>query len=53
MQSVGEMLKSHPELQKVFSEHRDGAWFHPEIIPFDAVIDWVQELQKLLKSLQQ
>ncbi|MBQ7207073.1 MAG: hypothetical protein IJS01_04675 [Lentisphaeria bacterium] len=49
------MLKSHPELQKVFSEHRDSdwAWIHPEIIPFDGVIDWVKELQKLLTSLQQ
>ena len=51
---VGDMLKSQPELQKIFSGHRDGddAWSYPEIIPFDSVIDWLKKLQDLLKRLQ-
>ena len=51
---VENLLNSHPTLRAVFPEHKEGewAWCHPEIIPFDAVIDWLKELQKILISLQ-
>ena len=54
VQSVGDVLSSHPELQNVFSGRRDGdnAWCSPELIPFDSVVDWLKNLQGLLKRLQ-
>ena len=51
---VENLLNSHPTLRAMFPEHKEGewAWGHPEIIPFDSVIDWLKELQKILISLQ-
>ena len=49
-----ELMNAKPTLRAIFSGHKEGYWFwsHPEIIPFDGVIDWLKELQKTLISLQ-
>ena len=51
---ITELLNAKPTLREIFSGHKEGDWFwsHPEIIPFDGVIDWLKELQKTLISLQ-
>ena len=53
-QIVSDLMNAHPELRAVFPEHKEGdwAWGSPGIIPFDSVIDWLKELQKILISLQ-
>lgn len=50
---ITDLMNAKPALRAIFSEHKDGEsfWSHSEIIPFDEVIDWLKELQELLKSL--
>ena len=52
---ITELLNAKPTLREIFSGHKEGDWFwsHPEIIPFDGVIDWLKNLQKVLIALQQ
>ena len=47
-------MDAYPELKKVFTEHKAGefGWWRKEIIPFDGIIDWLKNLQSLLKSLK-
>ena len=51
---MADVMNNHPDLRADFPEHKAGEyhWIHPEIIPFDSVIDWLKELQELLKRLQ-
>ena len=51
---LADLMKKYPALLEMFPEHKNGEyyWSHSEIIPFDSVINWVKELQKLLISLQ-
>ena len=50
-----DLMNAKPTLRAIFPEHKEGLfyWSHPEIIPFDGVIDWVKNLQKVLIALQQ
>ena len=50
-----ELMNAKPALRAIFPEHKEGLfyWTHPEIIPFDGVIDWVKDLQRVLIALQQ
>ena len=53
---LADLMKKYPALSAMFPKQKTGnwswAWSSSEIIPFDSVIDWVKELQKLLISLQ-
>ena len=53
--NISDAMSAYPELQKEFPIVIRGDkrfWYHKEIIPFDGIIDWLKDLQKLLKSLQ-
>ena len=52
-QILDEVMNSHPEFQKFFSQHNDNEsyWYSAEIIPFDLILDWLKDLLKLLASL--
>ena len=53
LQKLYAMLEAHPELDVLFPElHEDGNRKHPEIIPFDSVIDWLKNLQSILIRAQ-
>jgi hypothetical protein len=51
---LADIMKKYPALLEMFPEHKNGEfyWSHPAIIPFDSVIDWLKNLQELLKRLQ-
>lgn len=53
-QILDEVMNSHSELQKFFSQHNDNQayWYAAEIVPFDFIIDWLKDLQRTLVSLQ-
>ncbi len=54
-QKMTAAINAHDELKAEFPELVNGDtrfWWHKDIIPFDAVLDWLKNLQKLLKRLQ-
>ena len=52
-QKIADIMNTYPALKAIFPVHDEGArsWGHQEIIPFDSIIDWLNDLRKLLKSL--
>ena len=53
-QKIANIMNTYPSLKAIFPVHDEGAssWGHQENIPFDSIIDWLKELQKLLVTLQ-
>ena len=51
---LADTMSAHPELQELFPEHQNGKdfWSCSGLIPFDSVIDWLKQLQEVLKKLQ-
>lgn len=47
-QKIEQLLNTHPEVKAVFSQDDGAVRGNPEIIPFDGIISWVKEFQKLL-----
>ena len=50
-QIIAETMKAHPELKGIFPDNEGTLWGHNDVIPFDDVIDWIKDLQKVLVSL--
>ena len=54
-QIIADIMNSQPKLKAEFPTFYKGDnryWEHPEIIPFESIIDWLNRLLNLLKSMQ-
>lgn len=54
LQKMSNAMNAYPELKAFFPEHEEGNphWGYGKIFPFDSILDWLKELQRLLVSLQ-
>ncbi len=54
-QIIANALNTYSKLQEIFPNIYNGNncyWEHPDIIPFNSIIDWLNGLLNLLKSMQ-
>ena len=52
-QKIVDVMNTYPELKAIFptNGNENPLWSHKEVVPFDSIIDWLKDLQKLLVSI--
>ncbi len=51
LQKIADVMNIHPELKAIFPTHGNESPSPKEVVPFDSIIDWLKDLQKLLVSI--